>query len=158
MALHTTLPPPPFAETGVAVTENCVTAFKAKVAVTVESAFSVIEQLTGPVQLTLPVPLLQPVKVESALATPWRTSAVPFGYGPAQALKVAPPSVLHVTVPVPVPACAIVSVAGGKAEGNVAVTGVSAVIVTTHVPVPEQPPLHPVNPVPVAVNVTTALV
>jgi hypothetical protein len=54
----------------VAVTENCVTAFRAKVAVTEEFASSVTEQLAGPVQLTLPVPLLQPVKVEPALDTP----------------------------------------------------------------------------------------
>jgi hypothetical protein len=55
----------------VAVTENCVAAFRAKVAVTVESACSVTEQLAGPVQLIrLPVPLLQPVKVEPVLETP----------------------------------------------------------------------------------------
>jgi hypothetical protein len=60
-----------------------------------------------------------------------------------------------VTVPVPFPASAIVSVAGGEADGNVAVTVVSQFISTTQVPVPEQPlPLQPVNPVPVAVNVT----
>jgi hypothetical protein len=59
-----------------------------------------------------------------------------------------------VTVPVPFPASAIVSVAGGDAAGNVAVTVVSAVIGTTQVPVPEQSPLQPINPVPVAVNVT----
>jgi hypothetical protein len=48
----------------------------------------------------------------------------------------------------------IVSVAGGDAAGNVAVTRVSAFIGTTQVPVPEQSPLQPIKPVPVAVNVT----
>jgi hypothetical protein len=103
--------------------------------------------------------LVQLVKVEPLLPTPWRTRAVPFGYDAAQTAK-APPFALQVTVPVPVPPVVeMVSVAGGGAAGNVAVTMVSAFIITTHMSVPEQsPPLHPVNPVPVAVNVTTAFV
>ena len=61
-------------------------------------------------------------------------------------------------VPPPVPALETVRVTVGTVKG--AVTVVAAATVTTHVPVPEQPPpLQPVNELPaagVAVRVTSA--
>src|SRR5881409_3763189 len=63
-----------------------------------------------------------------------------------------------VSVPPPLPALATVSVTVGTVK--VALTVVAAATVTTHAPVPEQPPpLQPVNVLPaagVAVKVTTA--
>ena len=50
-----------------AVTENCAV-FNVKVAVIVESAFRITAQVPVPVQFALPVPLLQPVKVEPTSA------------------------------------------------------------------------------------------
>lgn len=51
MALQTILPPPPFAETGVAITESCVTVFKSKVVVTVglSTKVPVVEAFAGDV-------------------------------------------------------------------------------------------------------------
>ena len=65
-----------------------------------------------------------------------------------------------VTVPVPVPFFETPKETGGPTKmSNCALTVVAALTVTTHVPVPEQPPpLHPAKVEPaagVAVNVTT---
>ena len=142
-----------------AVTENCVT-FNAKLAVTFEFAFRVTEQSPVVHPVALPVPLVQPVKVEPALATAWRTSAVPAGYNAAQRPG-ASPCTLQVTVPVPVPAVEIVSVAGGgvvklacTAEGVLRVIVHRPLVLLVHpvaFPVPE---LQLTNPVPSAVKVT----
>jgi hypothetical protein len=138
-----------------------ITAFRTKVAVTVVGTVSVIEQLARVLEhpVAFPVPLLQPIKVEPLLPTAWRTSAVPVGYWPAQPLKCTPPSVLHVIIPIPVPPVKIDRGTSKGFPGNRAVTVVSTFIVTTHGPVPEQPPpLNPINPGPVAVSVTTVFV
>jgi hypothetical protein len=141
--------------------ENCVTTFRTKVAVTVVLTLSVIEQLAGVLEhpVAFPVPLVQLTKVEPLLPVPSRINMAPFGYCPAQVLKCAPPSVLHMTVPIPFPACKIDSATDVGAPGNMAVTAVSASTVNTHNAVPEHPPpLQPVKPVPLAVNVTTIFV
>lgn len=72
-------------------------------------------------------------------------------------MNVAPPSVLQVTAPLPV--VEVVSVAGGGAAGNGAVIAESAFMVIEQEPVPVQlafpvPPVHPLNPLPIAVNMT----
>jgi hypothetical protein len=75
-----------------------------------------------------------------------------------QALPQLMPAGVLVTVPLPEPARFTVSANDGTV--NAAVTAVAALTVTTHVPVPLQPPpLHPVNVDPAAtdaVSVTTA--
>jgi hypothetical protein len=159
-ALHWTVPPPRFAEAEVAVTKNCVT-FNVKLAVTVEFAFRVTGQVPIPVQLMLPVPLLQPVKVEPESAVAVSVIGVPPRNCAEQEVPQLIPPWFDITVPVPLPDLMTDSVEGGGATGNVAVTEESAPKVIEHVPVPEQlalpvPLLHPVNPVPIAVNVTTA--
>ncbi len=69
------------------------------------------------------------------------------------------PAGLEVTVPLPVPDLLTESVKVWACWVNVAVTAVAAFMVTTHEPVPEQPPpLQPVNvdpPAGLAVSVTT---
>jgi hypothetical protein len=92
LALHDTDPPPPFAVAGVAVTEKVV-GVRVNVAVTDESAVTVMLQSAVPVQLILPVPLLHPAKVDPLLATPRNVNCVPVEYDAAQGPK-APP-VLH---------------------------------------------------------------
>ena len=81
-----------------------------------------------------------------------------FVHGDRHLVRVAPQSIpggLLVTVPLPLPAFATVSVCGPE---NVAATALSAFIVTTHVvPAPVQAPPQPVNELSgpgVAVNVT----
>jgi hypothetical protein len=138
-----------------------VTVFRTKFAVTVVGSVRVIEQLASVLEqpIAFPVPLLQPIKFEPLLPTAWRTRVVPVGYWPAQTLNCTPPLVLHVTIPIPFPAVKIDTVTGEGAPGNKAVTVVSAFTVTTHGPVPTQPPpLKPVNPGPVAVSVITVFV
>jgi hypothetical protein len=145
------------------VTENCVTAFRTKLAVTVVVVFNVIEQLTVVLlqPIAFPLPLVHPVKVESLLAVALMTTGVPSAYCGSHAPK-APPLALHVTVPVPVPALEIDNVEGGGTL-NVAVILESAVKVNVQAPDPLHaaalpvPPLHPANPEPVGVNVTEKL-
>ena len=57
-----------------------------------------------------------------------------------------------VTVPLPVPALATVSVCVVAAVLNVAVTDCAALIATVHVAVPVQPPLQPANVEPLAAD------
>jgi hypothetical protein len=154
-------PPPPLAVAALAVTENKVT-LKVKFARTSEFAVRVIAQSTVVLLqlVALLVPSIQPEKVDPPLAVARITSAVPLEYDAAQAPN-APPFALHDTEPVPIPWFGrIVRVAGGGATGNVAVTDESVLTVITHGPAPVQVALpvplpHPVNPAPVAVNVTT---
>ena len=101
-----------------------------------------------------PAPL-QPMNAEPAVAVAVR---VTIGPSLKNAEQVAPqliPAGALVTEPDPVPAFVTVSVCVAL---KVAVTDWSALIVTTHVPVPEQPaPLQPANVEPadgVAVRVT----
>ncbi len=127
--------------------------FKVKVAVTLVAAVMVTVQVPVPVQ---PAPL-QPVKVDVASGVAVRVTLVLSRRLSEQVAPHARPPVDEVTVPVPVPARTTVSVCcvGWK----VAVTVVAALMVTTQLPVPEQPPpLQPVNVEPglvVAVNTTT---
>jgi hypothetical protein len=141
---------------------GCITVFRTKVAVTVVGTVSVIEQSARVLEhpMAFPVPLLHPMKVEPLLPpSAWRTRGVPVGYWPAQPLKCVPPSVLHVTIPIPLPVVTIDSGTDTGVPGNRAVTVVSASIATAHGPIPEQPPpLKPVKPGPVAVSVITVFV
>jgi hypothetical protein len=82
---------------------------------------------------------------------------VPGAKGAEQVTGQPMPAGALVIVPLPVPVRAMVSVNVGTVK--FAVTVVAAVTVTTHEPVPEQPPLQPANTLPaagVAVSVTTA--
>src|SRR5207244_10326016 len=121
-----------------------------KVAVTVVAAESVTTHVPAPEQ----PPPLQPVKVEPAAGVAVSVTAVPLA---KLAVQVAPqviPTGALVTVALPVPALLTVSAKLGRLK--VAVTVVPAETVTTHVPVPEQPPPlqtseeHPVGEVAIA--------
>src|SRR5439155_25807949 len=122
------------------------------VAVTVVAAESVIVHAPVPLQ----PPPLQPVKAEPAAGLALRVTTVPLA---KLAVHVAPqvmPAGELVTVPLPVPAGVTVRVK--VCTVKIAVTVVPEESVTTHVPVPEQPPpLQPVKLEPaagVAVSVT----
>jgi hypothetical protein len=121
-----------------------------KVTVTVDAVFTVTTHAPVPVQAPLQFPNVEPASGVAVSVT-----AVP---GVTDCEHVAPqlmPAGLLVTVPEPVPFFVTVSVTGVAV--NVAVTDVSALTVTTHVPVPVQAPLQPANVEPVAaaaVNVT----
>src|SRR5437868_8613025 len=119
-----------------------VTVFRTKLAVTVVGSVRVIEQLASVLEqpIAFPVPLLQPIKFEPLLPAAWRTRVVPVGYRLAQTLNCTPPLVLQLTIPIPFPVVKIDTVTGEEAPGNKAVTVVSAFTITTHGPVPEQPP------------------
>src|SRR5207249_5008559 len=121
------------------------------VAVTVVAALRVTVQAPGPEQ----PPPLQPLKVEPAAGAAVSVTAVPLVKLAAQVAPQVMPAGLLVTVPAPVPALETVSV---KVGVKVAVTVVAAETVTTHDPVPEQPPpLQPLKVAPtagVAVSVT----
>jgi hypothetical protein len=101
-------------------------------------------------------PPLHPANVECAPGVSVSVTTVPLSYSAehvgAQLIALSP----LVTDPGPVPAVVTVSVCTAV---KVAVTDASALIVTMHVPVPEQPPpLQPANLEPaagVAVSVTT---
>ena len=110
-----------------------------KVAVTVWLEFKVTAQVPVPEQ----PPPLQPVKVEPAVAAAVSVTLVPGERVSTQAPGQLMPAGLLVTVPLPVP----VTVTERSGKGvNVAVTDRLDVMVTTQVPVPEQPaPLHPVK-------------
>ena len=123
------------------------------VAVTLCAAFIVTTQVPVPEQ----PPPLHPAKVEPADAAAVSVTTVAPGN---DALHVAPqliPAGALVTVPVPVPAFETVNDCGSRS--NWALTVAAAFTVTTHVPVPEQPPpLQPMNEEPAvadAVSVTT---
>src|SRR2546425_8145241 len=124
----------------------------AKVAVTVVAAESVIVHVPVPEQ----PPPLQPVKAEPAAGLALRVTTVPLAKLAEQVAPHVIPAGLLVTVPAPVPALETVSANVGA---KVAVTVVAAESVTTHVPVPLQPPpLQPVKVEPaagVALKVTT---
>src|SRR5436305_412077 len=132
------------------VTESVCTVC-ANVAVTVWSAPSVTTQGFVPEQAPL-----QPVNVEPAAGVAVSVTTVPSA---SAAEQVAPQAIAAgelVTVPLPAPAGLTVNVC--MISVNVAVAVWSAPRVTTHVPVPEQPPpLQPVQVEPaaaVAVRVT----
>jgi hypothetical protein len=132
------------------------TAFSVNVAVTVESTVSGIEHVLVPEQfVAFPVPLFQPAKVDPFAAFAVRIT-VPWTSWAEQVAPQSSPGGLDVTEPVPIPAFVTVKFALTGAPVNVAVTDVLALSVTTHASVPVQPPLQPVNPAPVAVNVTEA--
>src|SRR5207247_1428873 len=126
---------------------------RAKVAVTVVAALRVTVQVPVPEH----PPPLQPVKVEPAAGAAVNVTAVPLAKLAAQAAPQLVPAGAWVTCPLPAPPRVTVRVR--VCSGKVAVTVVAAESVTTHVPVPEQPP--PVQPVKVepaagaAVSVTT---
>src|SRR5436853_387779 len=119
-------------------------AMSVNVAVTVVAAESVTVQAPGPEQ----PPPLQPPKVEPAAGAAVSVTAVPLVKLAAQVAPQMMPAGALVTAPLPVPALLTVSV---KVGVKVAVTVVAAETVTTHDPVPEQPPpLQPVKVEPAA--------
>ena len=137
------------------------TAFNEKLAVTAEFAVSVNEQLPVVLVQTVAftVPLVQFANVDPLSAVAFRMSAVPLAYDVRHGRNVAPPSVLQVTTPVPVPAFEIVRVPGGGML-NVAVMAESIAGVNVHNPVVPLhpaalpvPALHPANPVPMPSSV-----
>jgi len=116
------------------------------VAVTARAALIVTLQAPVPVQAPL-----QPENVEPVAGAAVRVTAVPLVNDAEQVLPQEMPAGVLVTVPLPVPALVTVSAMGDCTSVNVAVTDVAALIVTTHVPVPEQPPpLQPLNVDPAA--------
>ena len=109
------------------------------VAVTSWLAFIAITQVPVPEQ----PPPLQPANVEPGEGAALSVTFVPGAYLLEHVPGHEIPAGLLLTLPEPDPPTATVS-EGSKS--NVAVTLVSALIVTTHVPVPEQtPPLQPEN-------------
>jgi hypothetical protein len=102
---------------------------------------------------------LQPVNVDPVAAAAVSVTEVPLAYCAEQVAPQSMPDGELVAVPDPVPALVTVRVCGGGGTSNVAVTERAWSIVTTHVPVPLQPPpLQPLNvepPAAVAVSVTT---
>src|SRR5207253_929023 len=104
-------------------------------------------------------PPLQPANVDPPAAVAVSVTTVPLSKSAEAVAQVVPqviPAGLEVTVPLPVPAFTTASV--NRCTLKVAVTVVSALIVTMHGLVPEQPPpLQPANVEPalgVAVRVT----
>ena len=115
-----------------------------KVAVTVVSAFTVTVQVPVPLQ----PPPLQPANTEPPAGVAVKVTEVPELKDFEQVAPQSTPEGLLVTVPLPVPPLETVRV---KNAVKVAVTVVSAFIVTVQVPVPLQPPpLQPVNVEPLA--------
>src|SRR6266704_739182 len=115
-----------------------------KVAVTVVAAETVTTHDPLPAQ----PPPLQPLKVEPAAGAAVSVTAVPLVKLAAQVAPQVMPAGLLVTLPAPAPALETVSV---KVGVKVAVTVVAAETVTTHDPVPEQPPpLQPLKVEPAA--------
>ncbi len=110
-----------------------------KVAVTVVAAEIVATQVPVPVH----PPPLQPVKIEPAAGAAASVTAVPVVKLAEQVTPQVIPAGVLVTVPMPVPA--LETVRTKVCDAKVAVTVVAAETVTTHVPVPEQPP--PLQPV-----------
>lgn len=115
---------------------------KLNVAVTDSDELIVTEQVPVPVQAPV-----QPAKAEPVAGVSVKETTVPLInfalHVPGQLM----PAGLLVTVPVPLPAKVTVS---GRTNLKVAVTEFDALIVTEHVPVPEQAPLQPVKTEPVA--------
>src|SRR6058998_602398 len=117
---------------------------RVKVAVTVVAPESVTVQGPVPAQ----PPPLQPLKVEPAAGAAVSVTAVPLVKLAAQVAPQVMPAGALVTAPLPVPALLTVSV---KVGVKVAVTVVAAETVTTHDPVPAQPPpLQPLKVEPAA--------
>ena len=117
-----------------------VRGMRVNVAVTDVAAVRVTTQVPVPLQ----PPPDQPVKLEPVSGVAVSVTAVPWGNDVEQVAPQVMPAGELETEPVPVPALVTVSVRGMRV--NVAVTVVSAPSVTTHVPVPEQPPPdHPAN-------------
>jgi hypothetical protein len=85
---------------------------------------------------------LHPVKVEPALADAVRVTVVPISYASTQSAPQSIPAGTLVTVPAP--SAALVTFRENFFRTKVAVTSFAASIVTTQLPVPEQPP--PVQP------------
>src|SRR6266850_7627230 len=115
------------------------------VAVTDVAAVTVTTQVPVPAQ----PPPLQPVNVEPAAGAAVRVTTVPLVKEVEQVAPQAMPAGALVTVPLPAPA--LVTVSAKDDCMKVAVTEAAAVIVTTQVPVPVQPPpLQPVKVEPAA--------
>jgi hypothetical protein len=113
------------------------------------------------VSVHVPVPEQSPdhpANVLPAAAVAVSVTCVPGARLTEQVAPQSIPAGLLVTVPVPVPAFETVSVRGDGGAVNVAVTERLMLIVSVHVPVPEQPPVQPANVWPgagVAVRITT---
>jgi len=86
---------------------------------------------------------VQPVRTEPDAATAVSVTEDPATYGSEQSAPQLIPAGFDVTVPVPLPAR--LTVTGNVIRSNRALALVSAVILSEHDPVPEQPPLHPAN-------------
>lgn len=126
---------------------------RVNVATTVCAEFMVTLQVPVPEQ----PPPDQPMNVEPELGTAVRVTIWPIENGAVQVDWQEIPAGLLDTVPVPFPASPMLS--WGPLLLNVAVTVWLAVMLSTHVLVPEQSPLQPVNEEPecgVAVSVTEA--
>jgi hypothetical protein len=140
------LPVPAFATVSV----NCCSV---NVAATDTAASIVTMHVPVPVQ----PPPLHPLNTESDAGAAVNVTIVCALYVAVQLAPHEIPAGLDVTVPLPVPAFATVSM--NCCSVNVAVTDTAASIVTTQLPVPVQPPpLHPLNTesdAGAAVNVTT---
>src|SRR5207248_975014 len=91
---------------------------------------------------------VQPLRVEPAAGVAVTVTAVPLVKLAEHVAPQVMPAGELVTVPLPVPAGVTVRVK--VCSVKVAVTVVAAESVTTHVPVPEQPPLQPVKVEPAA--------
>jgi len=125
---------------------------KLNVAVTDLAALIVTVHVPVPVQAPL-----QPANVEPEAAAAVRVTEAPLLKFALQVVGQLIPAGLLVTVPPPVPAS--VTVSAKVPTLNVAVTDSAALMVTVHVPVPVQAPLHPANVEPeaaAAVRVTEA--
>ncbi len=115
-----------------------------KVAVTFTAALAMVnEQVPVPVQ----VPPLQPEKTKPEAGVAVSVTVVPELKLTEQLVVQLMPAGLLTTVPEPL----IVRFTGNGASVKLAATDCAALIVTTHDPVPEQPPpVHPVNTDPAA--------
>src|SRR5258705_12796359 len=118
-----------------------------KAAVTALSASSVKAHGVAEQPLAEPLPALKPAKLDPVFATATRASPVPSGYSDLH-VSAGPPSTLHWTVPVPVPANLIDSEASSiGSRSKIASTVLSAFISTSHsLPkVLSHSPVHSVN-------------
>jgi hypothetical protein len=122
-----------------------VTGSGANVAVTLVAALNATTHAPVPEQ----PPPLHPEKAEPAAAAAVRVTLLPPGKVEEQVVPQLMPAGVLVTLPLPVPERLTLSETGCGV--NVAVTLVAELNVTTHAPVPEQPPpLHPLNVEPAA--------
>jgi hypothetical protein len=127
---------------GLLVTEPVPVPFLLTVSVRFASKFAVTDVAAVIATTQVPVPEQpppdQPVKTEPLSAAAVSVTEVPCGNVVEHVAPQVMPAGALVTEPVPVPVLLTVSARGARL--NVAVTVVSAVRLTTHVPVPVQPP------------------